>query len=158
MGVGKTYYGKHWAAKYKLSFIDLDAYIEKKEGQSITEIFANSGEDYFRTIEAQSLKEIELEEVIIATGGGTPCHKDNMKFMQQTGVVIWLEASPEYIAERLKSGIDKRPLLNEMKEDLLRHVKGLLVQREDCYSKAQYHLSVEQDIDKAIQKIFTHYA
>ena len=73
MGCGKTTSGRYVASKTNLSFIDMDVFIEEKYHKSITQIFADMGQDKFREIERKALEELaNFENVIIATGGGPP--------------------------------------------------------------------------------------
>lgn len=158
MGVGKTYHGKRWAAAHDLPFLDLDAYIEEKEAMSITEIFEQKGEAYFREVESRFLRQIEDKNLILACGGGTPCHKNNMDFMLTAGTTIWLDASAEYIVYRLQNGIAKRPMLRTGEKDNYTHINKLLAERQSCYAKANYHIQVTEDIDQIVQQIFLNNA
>src|ERR1700755_1267278 len=82
MGAGKTYRTKKLAKKLKTGGYDLDFLIESHEERSIAEIFAEDGEDYFRKTEAKVLRWFnEKKMFVLATGGGTPCHLDNMHLM-----------------------------------------------------------------------------
>ena len=79
MGTGKTTAGREIAKVLNLTFYDLDHYIEARFQKTISQIFEQEGEDKFREIESSMLKEVgEFENVVIATGGGTPCFFDNM--------------------------------------------------------------------------------
>jgi shikimate kinase len=79
MGVGKSTLGKQLARQLHYSFIDLDKSIEKEEGKSIPDIFAQLGEGYFRKVERQMLlKTAERNHIVVAVGGGTPCFYENM--------------------------------------------------------------------------------
>jgi shikimate kinase len=98
MGSGKSHWGKLWAAEYKLGFIDMDEEIEIRERKSVSEIFDSKGEDYFRSVEAGLLRTYEeIGSSIIACGGGTPCFHNNLKWMNEHGLTIYLSATPEQI-------------------------------------------------------------
>ena len=102
MGCGKTTLGVVLARQMGLRFIDLDDYIEQRQGATINEIFATSGEARFRELETEALNDIaDMADVIIACGGGTPCHGDNMALMNRVGTTVWLTTSPERITARL---------------------------------------------------------
>src|SRR5436853_6290275 len=89
MGSGKTFLGKQLAQLLNYEFIDLDEWIEQREKKSIAEIFSEDGEEYFRKKESQQLKLLaEKNNAVIATGGGTPCFHDNMKWMNDHGFTI----------------------------------------------------------------------
>ena len=82
MGAGKTTYGKRLARDINYNFIDLDQKIEAEQGKTISEIFAEKGEDGFRQIEREAMiQTFGLENTIVATGGGTPCFFDNMQLL-----------------------------------------------------------------------------
>src|SRR5690554_5346297 len=94
MGSGKTTLGKKLATSLSLSFVDLDLYIESKYFKTIAQLFEEKGEDEFRVIEKNSLREVcEFENVVISTGGGTPCFFDNMQLMNEKGNTIYLKQS-----------------------------------------------------------------
>lgn len=90
MGSGKTTLGRAFARAEGLEFIDLDWYIEERLHKSISELFAERGEEGFRNLERKMLHEAgEFEDVVIACGGGTPCFFDNMEYMNRQGTTIF---------------------------------------------------------------------
>lgn len=111
MGSGKSTVGFLLSKKLGMSFIDLDTYIEKKEGMTVSQIFEKHGEPYFRTVEKESARELSQKNgLIIATGGGTLVDKENAEILRTSGKIILLNLPVEIIAERLK-GDTSRPLL-----------------------------------------------
>ena len=91
MGAGKTTIGRDLANSMNFKFIDLDEYIEKKENSTVFDIFNKKGEKHFRQLEHYSLKElILLNNIVIATGGGTPCFFDNISIMNKYGLTIYI--------------------------------------------------------------------
>ena len=95
MGCGKSTAGKKLASVLNWSFIDLDRKIEAHAGMTIPEIFSKHGESFFREVESEVLRSFQtLSEVVISTGGGTPCHGDNMDFMTETGLTLYLKMTP----------------------------------------------------------------
>lgn len=143
MGVGKTTIGKRLARRLQLAYCDLDSQIESITKSTIESIFSEKGEAYFRKIESDTLAAIADENVIIATGGGAPCHNDNMDFILKTGIVVWLKMSPEMIVSRLLPGKAQRPLIANMNDtDLPNFVKSHLRKREPYYSRANIKIEV----------------
>ena len=155
MGSGKTTIGKLLADKLNYSFVDMDAHIEQKYFKTVSQIFAEKGEDEFRLIEQQCLHEVsEFEHVVISTGGGAPCFFDNMDFMNKHGITVYLELTPAELAERLESiQGNKRPLLAGRKgEDLHRFIAEGLAARHPYYSLANY--SVSGDVESTVLQIY----
>jgi len=139
MGSGKSTAGKKLASILGWSFIDLDKKIEEQAGKTIPEIFSHQGEDYFRNVEAEVLKNlISQTKTVISTGGGTPCHGDNMDYMLETGLTLYLKLTPGQLKSRLSESTDKRPLIKDLDEDgLLGFVEEKLALREKWYNRAE---------------------
>jgi shikimate kinase len=144
MGSGKTTVGKALSKETGMMFYDLDWYIESRMRRSVSQIFAERGEEGFRQIEYNMLHEVaEFENVIISCGGGTPCFFDNMEYLNQQGDVVYLKATPETLYKHLLMAKVERPLLKgKTKEELLGFIKTQLSTREAFYNKARYHLDV----------------
>ena len=138
MGSGKSTAGKKLASSLGWSFIDLDKKIEEYTGMKIPEIFSVNGEDQFRNTEAEVLRNLSLEsDTVVSTGGGTPCFKDNMDFMLETGVTVYLKLTPAQLVSRLLSSNDERPLIKNLAgDDLLKFVEEKLAQRSAWYEKS----------------------
>ena len=137
MGSGKSHWGKIWAASFKLGFIDLDEAIEMDEGKPVVDIFESKGENYFRSAEAEKLREIsEIKNTIIACGGGTPCFYDNMQWMNEHGLSVYITATPDEILRRLIKGQAERPLIKKFNQaELLFFIQQKLKEREPFYSQ-----------------------
>ena len=144
MGAGKTTVGRALSKELGIPFYDLDWYIENRRRKTVSEIFAEQGEEAFRKIEHNMLHEVaEFENVIISCGGGTPCFYDNIDYMNQQGQVIYLKATPEVLYQHLIMGKGDRPLLKgKNKEELMTFISEQLKKREPFYSKAQYTLDI----------------
>lgn len=142
MGSGKTTAGKKLAAVLGWSFLDLDKKIEDKTGKSIAEIFSEHGEDYFRKIESEILKNLECEtDTVVSTGGGTPCYADNMDFMLITGLTVYLKLTPLQLRSRLSESKGERPLIKNLgKEELLAFIEEKLRLREPWYNRAAINI------------------
>jgi shikimate kinase len=142
-GCGKSTIGKKFAQFISHPFLDLDHIIETGENSKISELFATHGEQKFRELEHQYLKDTEkIKNGIIATGGGTPCFFNNMELINSLGKSIFLDVSPFEIAHRLsETGIAKRPMLKgKTREDIcltLEHIRNI---RLPYYSKS--HLTI----------------
>jgi shikimate kinase len=159
MGSGKSYSGKRLAEAFNLSFVDLDDYIEAKEGRTIREIFEKEGEAYFRKVESSSLKEMKDQQLtIISTGGGTPCFFDNMDWMNENGVTVFLETPSQLLAQRLLNAMENRPLLKGFsKEKLIDFIEKKLEERNPFYHQTQilYEQKEEgQNVAKDLSKFF----
>ncbi|MBR4497002.1 MAG: shikimate kinase [Acholeplasmatales bacterium] len=145
-GCGKSSLGKKLALKLNYQFIDMDEYIEQKACMFIDEIFEAYGEEWFRAFERNVLKEFqELDNVIIATGGGVIKNKDNKALMD--GKCIYLMVELEEIKKRLESSGIVRPLLKE------KTVEQLFFERKELYD---YFADIRVDntnIDEAISNI-----
>ena len=125
-------------------FYDLDWYIESRMRKSVSQIFAEKGEEGFRKIEYNMLHEVaEFEDVIISCGGGTPCFFDNMDYLNQQGDVVYLKATPETLYKHLLMAKVERPLLKDKTPDeLIAYITEHLKQRAPFYEKARHILDV----------------
>lgn len=143
MGSGKSTLGKRLASAAGWKFYDLDSMVEDMESRTVTDIFQTSGEEYFREAEAAALRALPDErDMVIACGGGTPCYKDNMDFMNKTGVTVYLKLEVAELAQRLMNAKKNRPLLREMDHgELLKYIERKLAEREKWYNRS--HLIVD---------------
>lgn len=139
MASGKTTLGRAFARASGMQFIDLDFYIEQRFRRSVAGIFAEKGEEEFRRIEADVLREVgEFENVVISCGGGTPCFADNMDFMNSRGITVWLDASVPLLCRRILQGGSKRPITARYTPDELPgFVTAHLESRLPFYRKSQ---------------------
>lgn len=150
MAAGKTSLGHYAAKRLGYEFIDLDRYIESRYHKSISELFAERGEEGFRRIEHNMLHEVaEFEGVLIATGGGTPCFYDNIQYMNSRGVVVFLSCSIPVICRRLLVAKVKRPLVEGCTpQQLQERVAKMLQERLSYYEQARYTFPADE-YDKA---------
>ena len=144
MGSGKTTVGKALSKETGMMFYDLDWYIESRMHKTVSQIFAEKGEEGFRKIEYNMLHEVaEFEDVIISCGGGTPCFFDNMDYLNQQGDVVYLKATPETLYEHLLMAKIERPLLKgKSSEELIAYITEHLKERSPFYEKARHILDV----------------
>lgn len=161
MGSGKSTLGRRLARRLEIAFIDLDDYFEAKFRTSISLFFERFGEDAFRRLEHEVLREVidKYNNIIISTGGGTPCHFNNMELMNQHGTTIYLRLAAAALASRLSNSPFryKRPKLKGMdKSTLLETVNAHLEEREPFYTRAQliidvFDLNVNEIVNKVIE-------
>ena len=147
MSSGKSTIGKHLADKLFLPFIDLDIYIEKKEKKSVSDIFKNKGEIYFRLIEHKYLKEILIsdQKVVLSLGGGTPCYADNMNLINTANAIsFYLQTSIKVLVDRLTKEKDDRPLIASLEDNKISEfVAKHLFERRAFYEKANFIIKTE---------------
>ena len=152
MGVGKSTLGNMIASGLGYEFFDFDTIIEEEMGMSISTIFAEYGELFFRKVEHDTLGEViqTRDDFVMGTGGGLPCFNDNMARMNRFGYTVYLRASAEEIAERLSTSSGTRPLIRgKSRHELDIFVKELLSKREEFYQQA--NLIVDLDLSRSKQ-------
>lgn len=144
MGSGKTTVGRALAADLGVPFYDLDWYIENRMRKTVSQIFAERGEEGFRAIEHNMLHEVaEFENVVISCGGGTPCFFDNMEYINSKAETVYLKSNPEVLFKHLKMGKTVRPLLNgKTAEEVKEFIQQQLKQREVYYTQAKHTVDV----------------
>ena len=150
MGAGKTTLGKAFARAMGLTFVDLDWYIEERFHKTVSQIFAERGEEGFRELEKRMLHEAsDFEDVVISVGGGTPCFFDNMDYMNQVGETVFLDVDIKVLFRRLKVAKQQRPLLaNKTDEELMTFIQEALQKRLPHYTKAKYVFNGEKLEDR----------
>ena len=155
MGTGKSYWAQRIAGLENMDWIDLDAQVEKDTSMTIKEIFALEGEAYFREKEKHALHTLgNLPNIIIATGGGTPCFHGNMDWMNKHGTTIWIDEPVEILAERLKKEKAHRPLIKDLSDEELIHFLSIkLAERSMFYSKSKHHLKGSSICDHSFAEI-----
>ena len=150
MGCGKTTWSRKLAAHMGYEFIDLDHVLEERAGMSIAEYFSTFGEEAFRKLESEVLKQTEYpENTIVSTGGGLACFFDNMHWMNAHGKTVYIQLSPKTLVDRLEKGKAKRPLLRDKHGDeLLDFIAFKLSEREPHYLQAKY---IANGIDMTVE-------
>jgi len=158
MGVGKTTIGKIIAKKLKLNFVDMDNYIEKTEGKSISKIFEEYGEQRFRELESESLKDlIKSDNIVISTGGGIVTTKENSDILKKEKIVIFLDANTQTILNNLSKEIDKRPLLSNS-NNVENTISNLLNERYEKYNSiCDIKIDInEKNIEEVVSQILVN--
>ncbi|WP_298550662.1 shikimate kinase [uncultured Algibacter sp.] len=149
MASGKTSIGKKLARKLNYNFLDLDDFIEEKENMSVSEVFSEKGEIYFRKQESYYLKSlIESEnDTILSVGGGTPCYSGNMDVINSATNVkcIYLKASLNTLANKLIQKKAKRPLISHIEtiEEMTEFIGKHLFERIQFYNQAEIQVSID---------------
>ncbi|NEP01110.1 MAG: shikimate kinase [Symploca sp. SIO2E9] len=148
MGVGKTTVGLKLATELGYRFVDTDALIEQVSGQTISNIFAQNGEENFRQLETKVLSEVSAyQQLVIATGGGIVLRKFNWSYLRY-GLVVWLDAPVEVLIERLQGDLT-RPLLQQT--DPAQALQTILGQRKSLYAQADLQIQINaQDTPEEI--------
>ncbi len=160
MGAGKSYCAHQLGEYFAVPVFDTDSLIEKQAGKTITEIFTQpDGEMYFRELERDLLRQkIWPEGCIISCGGGLPCFFDNLQYMQDHGMVIWLNSDVNLIAKRLWKEKSLRPLVSASASpaELEQKIREILTKREPVYSLAHIEWNGEGGVEILIKKIETY--
>jgi len=149
MGAGKSTVGKRLAHRLDMDFVDLDDAFESRYRYSIPRFFDHFGEEKFRELERQCLREVsaESENAVISTGGGTACFHQNLEFMNSNGLTVYLRMHPKSLANRLKNARRLRPVIRDIpNDDMPGFVEKQLAEREPYYQQA--HITVKgEDLD-----------
>ena len=158
MGTGKTSVGKLLSNKLNTKFIDMDNEIEKREQKTISNIFKDYGEDYFRQLESNLLKELLKEDnIVISTGGGIITKQENIELLKEEERVIFLDASAEKIQRNVSKEIDTRPLLKESK-NIYETINNLLEKRLYQYNNI-YDIKIsinDKNINEVVSEILVY--
>ena len=144
MGVGKSSLGRLIAKNLEIPFVDTDEEIVDNECKSINSIFKDEGEAYFRQQEADVIRSFDVtKKQVIATGGGLPIYHENMKYMLDHGLVIFLDIDLDTLTQRLFKGRAKRPAIKSLDIDEIRNkLIEMLEKRRPIYELA--HLKYQR--------------
>ncbi|MFY0673640.1 MAG: shikimate kinase [Bacteroidia bacterium] len=146
MGSGKSTYGKKLSKQLGYEHIDLDALIEEQSSKSISDWFANDGEEEFRAKEAETLRSlVEFDDVVISTGGGAACFHNNIQWMNENGFTAYLKLLEPQLLKRLKKGKEERPLIADLSEkEIALFIHEMLNERSMFYSQSKIVIQPEQ--------------
>jgi shikimate kinase len=160
MASGKSTIGPILANTLGWNFYDLDKVIEDAAGKSVRKIFKENGEDYFREFETETLKKTsELDNYIIALGGGTIANQINFEIIKSTGYLIYLESSPEETYKRLRFKRDRPALLFDgedepTKAEFLEKINSLLQKRISYYNQADLKINTDNcQVGRTVDKL-----
>ena len=160
MGSGKTTIAFELSHRLNMRYVSTDDLIEKREKRTINEIFTKKGEDYFRNVEIEVVRDAcSMENVIIDLGGGAVIRDENWESIRASGISICLTADEDTIMERTKK-YKHRPLLNV--EDPKQKIRNLMTKRAHLYAKADHcidtgKLTVKQAVEK-ISRVVEEYS
>ena len=155
MGSGKSSIGNLVSKKLNIPFIDIDYLIEEHAGMSISEIFKNNGEDYFRNLEEKiTLKTLKNNKSVIALGGGGFINDKIRKDILLKHFSFWLDWDESILLKRIR-GSKKRPLAFKSTD---KEIKAIIMKRAKIYSKAQFRINCNKltktEIINKIKKIY----
>ncbi len=151
MGCGKTTIGKLLASYTGYSFVDIDELIVQKEGVSIPQIFEQKGEDYFRSVESQLLKQLlNKDNQVISTGGGIVKLDGNLKLLKEKSKVFYLKACADVLYERVKED-NNRPLLKT--DNVKLKIESLLNERCSFYERAHFIIEADKMPEYVVSQI-----
>jgi len=144
MGSGKTSVGRRVAEALDRPLIDTDTLVEQRTGRTVREIFEAEGEAAFRAVEAEAVADAVAwpEPAVIAAAGGVVLYPASRDHLHEAGTVVWLSATPETLAGRVRTG-DHRPLLGDDPEPVLRR---LLEERRGLYEALADAVVVVDDL------------
>ncbi len=134
MGSGKSTVASGIQSKYQMKRIEMDRAIELQQQKSISRIFEEDGEEYFRNLETELLKSFRAQKnLIVSCGGGVPMREENVAEMRSQGLIVWLKAEPATILKRVSQSHDRPLLEGHMNEE---YIRKMMEARESAYRKA----------------------
>lgn len=150
MGSGKSTIGPILANTIGYDFLDIDRTIEAREGKTVSEIFRENGEQYFRTMERTIIVQISTRRrLVISLGGGTVTDPETLRAIIASGILVYLKVTPEQLYRRLHRKTD-RPLLSDIEgnrlsdTELRERIQTLYAAREPIYSKADITILTDE--------------
>ncbi|MCI6140770.1 MAG: shikimate dehydrogenase [Clostridiaceae bacterium] len=157
MGAGKTSVGKAYAKAFHMPWIDTDQRIEAAAGMAVSQIFAAQGEEAFRRLETSVLEELlaSTDGSVISVGGGLPLRAENRTLLKKLGTVVYLDASPATVLERIGRDVSDRPMLQG--EDVMERITGLLACRRPVYLEAS-HVILDvngRSVEELVKEIYS---
>lgn len=157
MGAGKTTIGKELAKKLKFKFVDLDDLVQSSTKKSISTIFEKEGEIAFRIHEQQALLKLaDINNLVIATGGGCATYENNMSWMNEHGYTIYLYAHPGVLFHRLAKNKDGRPLIENLSDlELMKFIDETIEIRHVYYNQALHKENASQTVSEIVSSIIS---
>ncbi|MEO8932932.1 MAG: shikimate kinase [Xanthomarina sp.] len=159
MASGKSLIGRELAKVLNCEFLDLDNFIEEKESKTISKIFLEKGEIFFRKIENSYLKEVlsSKKKIVLSLGGGTPCFSNNLKLILESEDVqsIFLNVPINELAKRLMLDKTNRPLVEYVtnENDMLEYVGKHIFERLAFYNQATFKIDANKAKEEVVEDI-----
>ena len=157
MGAGKTHWGKQLGKKLGIPFFDLDELIEEDTGKTVNEIFEQEGEECFRMKEKDILHLVSEshESMVLSCGGGAPAF-NNIDYMNQKGVTVWIDTPFDTLLGRLRQHKDSRPLLKSLDDEQLKaYIVKKSSDRRIFYERATIRVNDQKlKLDNFVKLIF----
>lgn len=158
MGSGKSTIGRLLAEELERDFVDTDYLIKQKEGRTITRIFEEEGEKYFRSVESRVLRETlnKNKPSVISTGGGAPCFRNGMDVILEYGASFYLKVSRVTVLERLLADSTRPLVMNKTKRELRQFIDVSLRNREEYYLRADWTILANKEPDVVAARILKY--
>lgn len=152
MGSGKTTIGKLLGTKLNLKSIDIDILIEQNEKRSISDIFQNNGEKYFRGLEKETIQSVFKDKnLVISLGGGAFEDQATQELLLKNSTIIYLKTSPQIILERIKNNTNRPLLKNQM---TVEKIQSIISKRQKNYELANITILTDnKNPDKIVEEI-----
>ncbi len=143
MGAGKTSVGQLLARHLGWEFVDSDACLEQTHARPIREIFALEGEARFRVLEREALEKLPARQAVVALGGGAVVDPATRKLLRAKGALVWLDASPETLADRVGAA-GERPLLADLEgAERIERLRELRAERAAAYADSDLRVDTD---------------
>lgn len=143
MGAGKSSAGRALAARLGWEFIDTDERVERRAGLSISELFQSEGEAHFRRFEREVLCELPDRRAVVALGGGAVVSDQNRRILRAKGVLVWLDARPETLAERVAEDGERPLLAGAVGAARVERLRSLQAERAGAYARADVRVETD---------------
>ena len=143
MGSGKSRVGRALASRLGWDFVDTDETVERSTGMKIAQIFEREGEAGFRAREREALRALPTHRCVVALGGGAVVAAENRALLREKGTLVWLDAEPETLAERLGEARE-RPLLAQLdRAGRIERLAALRAERQSAYAQAPIRVATD---------------
>ncbi|HXX48710.1 MAG TPA: shikimate kinase [Myxococcota bacterium] len=143
MGAGKSRVGRALASRLGWDFVDTDETVERSTGMKIAQIFEREGEAGFRAREREALRALPTHRCVVALGGGAVVAAENRALLREKGTLVWLDAEPETLAERLGEARE-RPLLAQLdRAGRIERLAALRAERQSAYAQAPIRVATD---------------